>query len=276
MKKIKLAVIVVTYYPNEDLYDNIMSYLEGVPLFVVWDNTPSEELLDLKLPDSVILQGDGVNKGLAYAYNQGIKMAIQNSCTHIMTMDQDSKFENFDFFCSMLESLPDTTGMYAPLINNRDFIYDETVKNVTHVAQSGCVFSLDMIKEVGGFREDFFIGMVDVEFMLRAQSKGYKIYQFLGCNLQHQIGSERKVKALNQTLMVSDYGPLRHYYDSRNRILMWKEFPGDYSIKGKLMHHLGRIKVCVKILLYEKDKMKKIWAILRGTFNGVFNRIIPY
>jgi hypothetical protein len=84
------------------------------------------------------------------------------------------------------------------------------------------------------------------------------------------------VSLLGQTVVVSDCNALRHYYDSRNRILMWHEFPYDYSFRAKMKHLKGRLKVIVKILLFEGKKKEKIAAIIRGTFNGFFDRTIPY
>ena len=133
-----------------------------------------------------------------------------------------------------------------------------------------------MIDEIGPFREDFFIGMVDAEMCLKAQEHNYLTIQYNRANLIHHVGSERKVKILGHTTYVSDYIPLRQYYDSRNRILMWHEFPNDMSTAGKRKHLVGRLKVIIKILLFEKNKLKKVKAILFGTWNGLHDRAIPY
>ena len=267
---LKLATVVVCWYPNEDLINNIASYSKGTDYLFVWDNTPGGSPIVSSIKNAVILNYGNKNMGLAYAYNRTIEIAKQQGASHIMTMDQDSRFENFDLFREKLSFYPN--HMVCPPINNH---FDGN-KYVFHAAQSGCVFPLEIIAKIGGFREDFFIGMVDVEMQLKAQEVGYKIVQVGGCSLIHHIGSERKVKLLGHPISVSDYSPLRHYYDSRNRILMWKEFPSDYSIKGKIKHLLGRIKVIIKILLFEDNKVSKSLAIIRGTWNGIFNRIKPF
>ena len=188
-------------------------------------------------------------------------------------MDQDSCFEQFSKYRRWIETC-NLYGIYATAINSQLATEDYTIINDS--AQSGSVFPLSMFKELGPFREDFFIGMVDAEMCLRAQEKGYKTFQYNGANLIHYIGSGRKVKILGHPVVVSDYNALRHYYDSRNRILMWHEFPYDYSFKSKLKHLLGRLKVILKILLFEKKKWTKLSAIVRGTYLGFRNQAKPF
>lgn len=277
MRGFKLATVVVCYYPNDDLAGNISSYFRPLDRLYVWDNTPggSDVVKSIAQFENVILLNvGGKNEGLSFAYNKAIEKAEQEDCTHIMTMDQDSRFEHFDRFVDGVSSKKNQGfGMFCPPINNPSVLND---MEVPCAAQSGCVFDLQMIEKIGGFREDFFIGMVDVEMQLRAVQNGYKMLCVGGCNLVHQIGSGRVVELLGYKIGVSDYGPLRHYYDSRNRILMWKEFPDDYNAKGKMKHLLGRFKVMVKVLLFENNKLKKVFAIIRGTWNGIFNRLKPY
>ena len=267
---IKLAIVVVCWYPNDELLLNIASYSTESDCLIIWDNTPGGSSIVDSTDRAIVLNHGKQNMGLAYAYNRAIELAEQHGATHIMTMDQDSRFENYTHFRHRIDFYPDS--MVCPPIN-APLSVDRVVP---WAAQSGCVFPLDMIRQVGHFREDFFIGMVDVEMQLKAKESGFKIIQVGDCRLLHHVGSERRVSFLGHQISVSDYTPLRHYYDSRNRILMWKEFPNDYGFKGKIKHLLGRIKVLVKIWLFETDKVSKSFAIIRGTLNGFFNRVKPY
>lgn len=273
----RLATVVVSYFPDDTLKENVLSYVRDNNKVYLWDNTPQgSSVIDSLCGIDTLVKANtcGDNKGLSYAYNRIIEQIMEEGYTHIMTMDQDSCFENFEGYMEGIKCIVDkSVGMYVPPINCSGVLEN---KIVSHASQSGCVFDLEMIREIGMFREDFFIGMVDVEMQLRAQAAGYKIMQIGGCNLVHHIGAERCVNLCGKSVQVSDYGALRHYYDSRNRILMWHEFPKDYTLKGKVSHFMGRMKVMMKIALFEKNKAKKISAIMRGTWNGVFNRIVPY
>lgn len=280
----KLAAVVVLYHPDAAVADNIASYAELSDFLYLWDNTPGRssdvfyaELNEKKAvahhPSVKYLHFQQKNMGLAYAYNRAIEEAEKDGATHLMTMDQDSCFSRFDVFLAKVEHNEDRkVGLFVPPLNQDC----ESDVEMSWAAQSGCAFDMEMIREIGMFREDFFIGMVDAEMQLKATWAGYKIVQVAGCHLVHHVGSERTVSFFGKPVLVSDYSPLRHYYDSRNRILMWREFPGDYNMKGKLGHFWGRLKLMAKIMLFEKNKLKKLSAIARGTWNGVFNRVKPY
>lgn len=276
----KIASIVVAYCPDvAEVVRNTMSYANECDLVIVWDNTPgvANDWSQLyALGDRLRVCANGENIGLASAYNKGIDMAVECGCSHLMTMDQDSCFENFVVLKQYVIGYEGQEyGMFCPPINNPNVPKDE-VCVLNDAAQSGCIFSLDMIKKIGRFRDDFFIGMVDVEMQLKAAEKGYKVAQIGGCNLVHQIGSCRRVKRFGRSFQVSDYGPLRHYYDSRNRILMWKEFPYDYTFSLKMRHFRGRLSVCMRILLAEDNKLNKVWAIVGGSFWGLLGIAKPY
>jgi rhamnosyltransferase len=273
----KLATITLAYKCNlDELCHNLASYAESVDLLILWDN--SETPLDLsalkvRFPKVVIHQ-DGTNHGLPKAYNWAIDYALSNGYTHIMTMDQDSCFENFDEYRRQIDAIKHP-GICSCAIN-REHPSNEEWTTINDSAQSGSVFPLAMIEKIGLFREDLFISMVDAEMCLRAQEHGYRTLQYNGSNLIHQIGSGRKIKVLGHAVHVSDYNALRHYYDSRNRILMWHEFPYDISLRGKIKHLVGRLKVIIKILLFETDKIEKTRAIVVGTFWGLMNKSVPY
>ena len=273
----KLATVVVTYHPDiPTTIQNILSYTQHSELLIIWNNS-SFNIEDWKVfanSRQTIICGNGENIGLGAAYNKAITLAEEHDCTHLMTMDQDSQFENFSHYKKQIETFNDPrVGIFTCPINND--ISKAGYRSAT-VCQSGSIYTLKMLKEIGGFREDFFIGMVDAEMSLRALEKGYKIYQFTESNLIQHIGSGRTVQFLGKKITVSDYSPLRHYYDSRNRILMWNEFSNDFDTKHKLQHFWSRAKLIIKILLFENQKREKILAIIRGTFNGILNQTKPF
>lgn len=273
----RMASVIVTYHPIiEEVIDNLASYADDVDLLLLWDN--SENHLDLsplrQAYPNIIIHQDNMNEGLPAAYNWAIGQAKENGCTLLMTMDQDSSFEHFPAYRAWLEKR--TTPCISGVPINENNRSDEEETEIGTVCQSGGVFLIDMFEQIGGFRDDLFIGMVDAEISLRALAHGYRIVQFNGSNLRHKVGSGRTVRFFGRSSVVSDYNALRHFYDSRNRILLWHEFPGDFSFRGKMRHLLGRMKVIIKILFFETDKWVKISAIVKGTYCGIRNRAVPY
>ena len=273
-----LASVVVTYHPKiEDLITNIEAFVKDTEMLMLWDNSERMVVelssISTRFPQIIIHQ-DGRNNGLSSAYNWAIQQAMENGCTHLMTMDQDSTFEYFKEYRQLVESFNDSSvGIFTCPINHD---IQESGYRDTTVCQSGSIYTMEMLHQVGGFREDLFIGMVDAEMSLRALEKGYKIYSVAKCNLIQQIGSGRKVKIFGHSVEVSDYGPLRHFYDSRNRILLWYEFPYDVTFKHKVHHLWSRTKLITKIALFEHNKVEKIKAILLGTWYGLRNQARTY
>lgn len=273
----KLAAVIVTYHPIIcEVKRNISSFINNVDTLIVWDN--SETPVDFKflkqIYPNIILHQDGENNGLSVAYNNAIQAARELGYTHLMTMDQDSTFENFKEYRQKIESFNDSTvGIFTCQINSD--IHTSGYRDTT-VCQSGSIYTMEMLHRIGGFREDLFIGMVDAEMSLRALEKGYRIYQIANCNLIQHVGSGRKARLLGKEISVSDYGPLRHYYDSRNRILLWYEFPYDFSPWHKLHFLWSRLKLMIKIILFENNKLPKTKAILLGTWYGFRNLPKPY
>lgn len=270
-----LAAVVICFNPADEVLNNISSYADGVDYLYIWDNTPGGAAILENLPFGELHHYEHRNMGLPFAFNRIIEICRQKGVTHLMTMDQDSRFEGFESFRHRIESLDGQRDklLFCPPLNSPGLTVDEELHDA---AQSGCVHPIQLFDEVGLFREDFFISMVDVEMQMKAKEAGYRIMQIASCNLIHQIGSGRKVHFLGKNIKVSDYPPLRCYYDSRNRILMWYEFPDDMCTKDKIRHLTGRLKVMVKIGLFEDNKRKKIAAIIRGTWNGMRNKAIPY
>jgi rhamnosyltransferase len=272
-----LAAIVVTYHPDiNQVKKNIASFADNVDSLMLWDN--SEYVVDFspiqQQYPNIILLHSGSNQGLPIAYNRALNIATEKGCTHLMTMDQDSFFEDFPEYQRQLKALRNpSVGIFSCPVNNNP---TEAGYINTTVCQSGSVYTIKMLNAIDGFRNNLFIGMVDAEICLRAMEKGYKIYQTTGSNLIHHVGSGRVVKFLGHSIAVSDYSPLRHYYDSRNRILLWHEFPNDFTLGNKFKHLWSRVKVATKIALFEQDKAAKISAILSGTWNGLRNKTKAY
>ncbi|MBR1765744.1 MAG: hypothetical protein IJ745_01720 [Bacteroidales bacterium] len=271
----KLAAVVVAYEMDTDkVVGNIESYGDKVDVLIVWDNSETRvhdwSAVKRFRADAIVNQ-DMHNIGLARAYNNACRMAKERGCTHLMTMDQDSLFVNFDAY---REQIVDN-GITCVGVNRSDW-QQLSAHEVGFACQSGSTFPIAMLEDIGGFRDDFFISMVDADICLSAEAHGYSIMQAGRCTIKHPIGSGRKVAVFGHSIAVSDYTALRHYYDSRNRILMWWLYPDDCDLRFKMHHFKGRIKLMLKILLFEQDKYHKILAIIRGTYSGLQNKYTPF
>jgi rhamnosyltransferase len=144
--------------------------------------------------------------------------------------------------------------------------------------QSGAVFPLRILDEIGLFREDFFIGGIDWEITYRIWKQGYKLMRYSNCNMIHVVGSGRKGSIGKFQFYILDNSPLRRFYTIRNEFVIFRKYPTEYSKSGRsklyfLRKQLGEV---LKIILWEKHKTAKIYAMLKGTFYGLFSINKPY
>lgn len=92
-----VAAIVVTYYPDKDVIQNIRTYCDKVNKCYVIDNSEEQtEKFKKKLESVNNCEYISLkeNKGIAKALNVGMKRAVADGYQWILTMDQDSRFEN--------------------------------------------------------------------------------------------------------------------------------------------------------------------------------------
>ena len=76
------------------------------------------------------------------------------------------------------------------------------------------------LDRVGPMREDLFIDYVDVEWGLRARSRGYQCFGVCGAHMAHSLG-ELPIRWLGRAY--PHHSPLRHYYLFRNAVLLYRE-----------------------------------------------------
>ena len=100
---IKLAACVVLYNPDDTIFENILTYGNYVDKLIVIDNSLKKNnfLID-KLSEvfesKLIYINNNDNLGIATALNQACDKAIELKFKWILTMDQDSSFENFEHY----------------------------------------------------------------------------------------------------------------------------------------------------------------------------------
>jgi rhamnosyltransferase len=138
---------------------------------------------------------------------------------------------------------------------------------------SGCLTSISIFKRVGSFRDDLFIDFVDVEYCMRLKESGYRVIISPKVGMQHPLGYYRSDKLYNflrGRSMVTNYPPLRHYYWTRNGIVLSKEYFWR-SMKWSLnqIYYL-LVRRPVTVLLFEENKLLKARYILLGIYHAFF------
>ncbi len=82
-------------------------------------------------------------------------------------------------------------------------------REMVAVLTSGSLVSVDALRAVGGFRDEFFIDCVDFEYCLRARSTGFHVLVTCKPVMEHGIGHPSGHRLLWKTFGTSNHSPLR-------------------------------------------------------------------
>lgn len=276
----KVAGVVVLYNPDEKVMDNIKSYINDLDKLYVVDNSDKKNL-SLNFDDKKIEYiSNGGNKGIAYALNVGAMRAYSEKFDWLLTMDQDSKFVD-GHFKKMIsyvkeyksnnlisESLNfefDKVGVISALqrtkVNEADELQGLNFPLV--VMTSGNLINLNIYNEIGGFNEDYFIDCVDFDYCLKVKKNFYEVIQLYSVELEHNLGDIKEINFFGKHLHVTNHNYIRRYYISRNRHYLYDEYKDIFKEYCDAELGLNKREM-VKIILFEKNKLRKIRSIYRG------------
>lgn len=272
----KLAAVVVLYQPEDDVFDNVATYWDDVDRLYVVDNsdTVNTQLVGkIKKHPSVVYQSLGGNQGIAKALNIGLCLANQDGFTHLMTMDQDSKFD----VGSLLQYRKKAAHIFLEKANlilcglNHAAYHakhpDWNYEVANEVISSGMIMDIKKALAIGAFLEKLFIDYVDYEFCYRAEKFGYICMVVNTCRLIHQIGSVHPTTAYGIHFNNhNEHGKVRQYYLIRNGLYTMRHYPKKIGTTGK-----SCIKNILKIFLVEDDKKEKLRYVGYGIRDFVRN-----
>jgi len=285
------AAVVVLYQPNDQVYENMQTYMEEVSCVYVLDNStkPNVNLIDKikRQPKCRYFSMHG-NIGLAAALNKGCKIAKEEQYDFILTMDQDSYFREGSVakMIAFLENeetdsiaivAPNVTAIYPdPQTGERKKAYvlqkEKGIYEQTWVMTSGSMMRLSFFEEVGGFDETFFIAHIDVDLGIRFCLKGYKTFMVGDAMIYQRFGNSLPKKILWKTVYPWYEAPVRTYYLFRNHTYMLRK----YGKKIKKKVHVSLLNHIVKIILFEDKKCKKLVMAWRGWRDGIHGRMGKY
>ena len=265
----RIAAIVVTYHPRKDeLYRNIKSFIEDVDTVLIWRNSDDDLFYLSEWGDKIHFIGNKNNEYIAKPLNSALSWCVENRYDYLLTMDQDSVWEDFHGFISYVrESLSDEVAIYAPNVNRTLIKSTLDVAEVESVITSGSLVKVTIGKEIGGFNEAYKIYWVDGEFCYRARSRGYKVLVLPQFSLDHKLGRQTKTLFGYST---SNYSSQVYYFMFRNMYWMHKEH-GQKAVSIKCIIYTSLYNIR-GIILGESNKLEKLTSIVKGTLVGIFKR----
>ena len=264
----RILAIVVTYYPEKDLLvRNVQAFIAHVDKVLIWENTPSPDKLQYRYitHEKVEYYGDGINS-ISRALNFAWEYANENGFDYMLTMDQDSYFENFDFYVGktvLCEDAPD--GIWTPQMNRETVSaeYEEIDIPIT----SGMLASVKIVNAIGGWNESYTIASVDDEFFLQAHQCKIKKYKVKDASLLQRFGITQVVTVFGHKLELRNYGPQRLYDIYRNNIILIRKYPKIDYLRKNFFHYW--LKAIVLVFLFEKQRFKKTASIFKGIISGL-------
>ena len=286
----RITAIVTAYHPDELLSGVVRSALAACESVIVVDNTPRAEgespeaLPDLDDPRVTVL-GDGSNLGLAAALNRGLAL-LPEQTEAVLLLDQDSVIPD-GLIEGLAKDLDDpTVGIVGPspvdalsgrryeTLAGRHKQFDDRDVVIT----SGMLIRRESLAEIGGFREDFFVDYVDVDFCLRAKRNGVRIVRDMALEMPHSIGEVQTHRFLGKEVKVGHHAAWRHYWTVRNGSMLIREHLRHKPVWAGV-NALFLARWIAFILLFEPERRTHAPAALRGLADGltghVARRFIP-
>ncbi|EKS9840264.1 glycosyltransferase family 2 protein [Burkholderia orbicola] len=284
------GVVIVFYRPDSGCVVRANRLAKVWPCVVV-DNTESISAPEaLGLDARIDYVANGANLGIATALNQGIERLAAANCTSVLLFDQDSEPSD-----ELLVELPRT--MAAERMRNRrvalvgpayedarlggvaPFVRFGYVKlrrvqpdgvqpvEVDFLITSGSCVNLAVWRDIGPMDDSLFIDFVDLEWCVRARSKGYSVLGAPALRLKHELGGE-PVKVFGRSY--PGHSAVRHYYLFRNAIALIRRSYVPWSWKSTEL-----VKMPVRLAIYAlfmQPRVAHLRLSLLGIWHGLTGR----
>lgn len=292
------AAVIVTHFPDREALDSLDRVASRCARLVVVDNTPAGDAPEFRAASRITVLRPGRNIGLAAALNRGVRAAGEAGFENIFLLDQDSRLPE-GFFREMLnfeeaEEAKDSalgfcvadfrdrnsgTPARFSLLRRSSFrlqtgreIGRRPAPGALVAITSGTLIRYSLYQRIGPFREDYFIGFVDVEYGLRAAGLGLRVALNSQLTIDHAVGHRVVKRFLGLTLKPDHEPPARKYYAARNGVRTALDY---FSSRPILLPWVaGALAVNLfATLLYEERKAAKVGATLAGVFDGLTGRM---
>lgn len=276
MSNKKVGIISVLYKQD---YIHIETNSNDV--LIVIDNTPNQDLKIIS--DKIIYLPLKENLGIAEAQNRGIEIALNNKCTHVIFLDQDSIIP-INYFKKMVDEydrisrlIPNLFLLGPTVFNEREGReYKSTIhsNNVTEfnfcprreIISSGSCVSAEKINRVGFLDKELFIDYVDFDWCWRGNAMGLQSGITPSITIKHFVG-EQEYRFLKQLIIISS--PIRYFYQTRNYL---------WLLRRKYVPSSWKVNSGIKRLIFSATYLFKVkeWKdIYRYSWKGFIAGIIP-
>ena len=265
------AAVTVWYHPAQKEIEAVRLYCEQVAFTIIVDNSDEDNSPLLNGMDRVIYLPLHGNQGIAAALNRGCEYCQKQGMEWVLTMDQDSRWDQQSVTDYMQEASAYAdeakTAIFSPY-HDCDGTPWKHHQNGQYgprpvIMCSGNLLRLEAWQTAGGFREDFFIDLVDDEICCHVRQLGWQVIRTNRIYLSHHLGNG--VRYLRPTKhQYTPHPAWRYFYIARNIRRMMNLYP------AMCKYYKGQIRKYRKRLwLYDwDDKWTKLREFRRGWREG--------
>ena len=296
-----VCAITVTYNPDTSVLRSQFDALQQQCTLIVVDNGSREEIIT-EIQKLVDTQQHGhlislkSNIGIAAAQNMGIKCArgLKPDFSYYLTLDHDSVPEvdyvnRLTNLMKVLEKQNQRVASIGPILfdprsNNRlklhqirGFMWKKVIPipadgpiAVANVNSSGSLIATSALEECGDFDDTLFIDHVETEWCFRAIKYGWSHYVDQSTELEHRMGDDIVNYWLAGWKQMPYRSPTRHYYITRNSILLHKK---SYVPKTwKFWNFCKLVFTAFYFGIFVSDSAEHRRYITKGIVDGYLNR----
>jgi rhamnosyltransferase len=153
-----------------------------------------------------------------------------------------------------------------------DNLESESPEDALIAITSGTLIDYEIYRQIGPFRDDYFIDFIDNEYCLRVYRRGFRIAVNCDVTIDHAIGQRENRRFLSLSIKPNHHHPVRRYYIARNGVRTALEYFKPYPsyavlILARFVHEI------LSILLYESKIAKKLIFFSIGVRDGIAGRM---
>lgn len=266
-----IIAVVVWFRPSAKEVEALSLYRNEFEHVLIVDNSETDnQALVASLPNVQYISLME-NKGIAAALNTGCREALRMGAEWVLTMDQDSRWDQHSIpqyieEASLYEAF-EQVAVFSPYHDCDG--HPEThhrkgrFEQMRIIMCSGNLLRLKAWQEANGFREDFFIDSVDDEICCHMRQKGWLIIRANNILLTHRLGNGVQIVKIIRHPYTS-HAAWRYFYIARNRLWMIQLYPEMRKYYNKYLRRELK-----RLVLYDwDDKYNKIKNYLRGLRAG--------
>lgn len=235
------------YRPGAELEGNVRALLDQVAAVVVVDDGSGDGYDEL----FAALETHGArvarlprNEGIGAALNHGVAVLTGDAPADrhdgILFLDQDST-AGPGLVRSLVRALLSASADSLPVAGAAPEYFGDTVqargRTGAHALapqpiQAGLLVTVSALDQLGPFRSDYFIDLVDTEYAMRADANGFVFVAAPGTRLPHALGRQVALPSprgplrglSGSPLPFTVSAPFRYFYRARNRVALNLEY----------------------------------------------------